>query len=412
MTRIRYKICRMKWCSHFGEWLPTCTQPDELYLPECFQEYNPMTAKASLQQRITTGLVSFLAGAAMALAIVSIVLALGCTTVVEQPIELRPCDPTLGTSSTSTDTSTSSTDAPPLDCPTIADGMVAFDLPLAGVTRSVYFDGVAEATGVGPAVIGIHGTYESGISGGVPTWLGYNPGSDLLSMASAQGGIMLALIDDPAASARSNNPFPWWPVCSATYGTSCDRQDDFELVEVATTCALEQGLADPHRVVAGGMSAGGILTSLLVEHDLGAITLAGAVSWSGGTPPAFQPTTPTHAATSVFVLHGGTTDVYCGIGQPAGTCSGYEPYHFDAPSELMASQLDDAGNFAFVCNHGGGHNAQMGGQGAEFLSVARSDAAHPWEGFPFGVDGYAQWPSMSGGTNWMLRFYGDCRYPM
>ena len=330
-----------------------------------------------------------------------------CTTV--EHIDFRPCDPTLGTSSSDGASSTGAA----FDCPTIADGIVAFDLPSAGVTRSVYFDGVAEATGLGPAMIGIHGTYEGALNGaGVPNWLGYNPGSDMLSMAIAQHGVMMALVADPAAPARSNNPFPWWPVCSATYGTQCDRADDFELVEVATTCALEQGLADPDRVLVGGMSAGGILTSLLVEHDLGDITLAGAVSWSGGTPPAFQPTTPTHAATSVFVLHGGTSDVYCGVGQPAGTCSGYEPYHFDAPSELMASQLDDAGNFAFVCNHGGGHNAQMGPQGAEFLSVARADVTHPWRTFPFGVDGYTQWPSMSAGTNWMLRFYGDCHDPM
>ena len=121
---------------------------------------------------------------------------------------------------------------------------------------------------------------------------------------------------------------------------------------------------------------------------------------------------PTSDATSVFVLHGGTTDVYCGIGQPAGSCNGYEPYHFDEPSETMATQIDDAGNFAAVCNHGSGHNAVMGTQGADFLAVARADAPHPWLGFPFGVDGYASWPQMSGGTNWMLRFYGDCHNPM
>lgn len=347
------------------------------------------------------------------LLIACIFFAPACTTEEVTELVYRPCDPTLGTSESTSSAESSSTTSEPFDCPTIVDGLVAFNLPTAAVTRTVYFDGVAEATGTGPFVVGLHGTYETNpASPGSPGWLGYNPGSDMLSMAIAQHGILAAPLDDPAAAARSNNPFPWWPVCSALYGTQCDRQDDFELVEVATTCALEQGLADPDRVVVGGMSAGGIFASLLVEHDLGGITLAGAVSWSGGTPPAFQPTVPTHVQTSVFVLHGGTTDTYCGVGQPAGSCNGYEPYHFDAPSELMASQLDDAGNFAFVCNHFGGHNAQMGPQGAEFLSVARADVAHPWDGFPFGVDGYAPWPSMSAGTNWMLRFYGDCRYPM
>lgn len=348
---------------------------------------------------------SALAGASIALGLTSIAITLatcGCTTVVDQT-EFRPCDPTLGTSSSSSDGGSSSTGAA-IDCPTIADGTVVFDL--GDVQRSAYFDGVAEATGTGPITIGLHGTYEDALSGGVPVWLGYNPGSDMLSMTTAQHGVFAALLGDPAAQA-DGEPFPWWHVCGAL-GTSCTRDDDDRLAEAVAACAVEQGLADPARVLVGGMSAGGIQTSLLVERGLGDLDIAGAVSWSGATPPAFQPTVPASTATSVFVLHGGTTDVY-----PQGCTPGVgDCYSFAPPSELMATQLDTAGNFAFVCNHGGGHNAQMGPQGAEFLSVARSDAAHPWIGFPFGVDGYAPWSSMSAGTNWMLRFYGDCHDPV
>lgn len=338
---------------------------------------------------------------------------LGCTTVVEQPISLRPCDPTTTTSGAESAgaESSSSSSGSELDCPTIADGAVVFDLPIAGVTRSVWFDGVAEATGTGPAVVAIHGTYEGALNGaGQPNFLLYNPGVDMNSMATTAGGVLLSPIEDLAAQ-NDGEPFPWWSVCGIL-GTSCTRDDDGELVELALACALEQGLADADRIQIGGMSAGGLLTSVLVERGLGELTIAGAVSWSGGLPPIFQPMVPASEATSVFVLHGGATDVYCGVGQPAGSCNGYEPHHFDAPSEQMATQLDDAGNFAFVCNHGGGHNAQMGTQGADFLAVADAGAPHPWLGFPFGVDGYGQWPSMSGGTNWMLRFYGDCHAPL
>jgi poly(3-hydroxybutyrate) depolymerase len=351
--------------------------------------------------------------------ILALVPLLACTTVVEQPISYRPCDPTSssttaaetssGTDSSSSDGGSSSSTGG-LVCPTIVDGQVSFDLPVAGVSRVVWFDGVAEATGTGPAVVALHGTYEGALNGaGQPNFLLYNPGVDMNSMATAQGGILLAPFEDVAAEG-DGEPFPWWNVCGIL-GMSCTRDDDGELVELAVACSIEQGLADPERAVIGGMSAGGIQTSLAVMRGLGDITIAAAVSWSGGTPAMFQPTIAASAATSVFALHGGTNDTYCGVGQPAGSCNGYEPYHFDAPSELMASQLDDAGNFAFVCNHGGGHNAQMGPQGAEFLSVARADEAHPWLGFPFGVDEYGQWPQMSGGTNWMLRFFGDCHDP-
>jgi dienelactone hydrolase len=337
-----------------------------------------------------------------------------CTIIEEQPISLRPCDPTLGTSSDSgsstTDNTTTATNGDSsstgntFDCPNIVDGTVVFDL--GDVQRSAYFDGVAEATGLGPVTIGLHGTFEDAISGGVPVWLGYNPGSDMLSMTTSQHGVFAALIGDAAAQA-DGEPFPWWHVCG-DLGTQCTRDDDDRLATAVVACAIEQGLADPARVLVGGMSAGGIQTSLLVESGVGEHVIAGAVSWSGGQPAMFQPTVPDSTATSVFVLHGGPTDVY-----PQGCNPAVPPCHSFAPdSELMASQLDDAGSFSFVCNHQGGHNAQMGPQGAEFLSVARSDAAHPWIGFPFGVDGYAQWPQMSGGTNWMLRFYGDCHAPM
>lgn len=341
-----------------------------------------------------------------------------CTIIEEQPdISLRPCDPTLGTSSesssstgdsSSTSDGSSSSTGTSFDCPTISDGVVQFCLD-GYPCRNVYFDGVAEADGTGPVVLGLHGTYEPDpTSPGNPGWLGYNPGSDMLSMAIAQHGVMTALVGDPAAQA-DGEPFPWWPVCGIL-GTSCDRDDDFAVLGAAAACSVEQGLGASNRIVMGGMSAGGILSSLSIEHDLG-VTLAGVVSWSGGTPIQFQPTVPTSTSTSVFVIHGGATDQYCGVGQPAGTCNGYQPYLFAAPSEQLASDVQDAGGFSFVCNHFGGHNAQLGPQGAEFLSVARSDQAHPWVGFPFGVDGYTQWPQMSGGTNWMLRFFGDCHNP-
>lgn len=340
-------------------------------------------------------------------------ISLGCEAqtiyVHDRVVTATDCDTIFADPSTSSSGGESSTTEPPvLECPTITDGIVQFCLD-GYPCRNVYFDGVAESNGLGPIVLGLHGTYEpEPTAPNNPGWLGYNPGSDLLSMAIAEHGIMTALAADPDVD-NDGEPFPWWPVCGVM-GTNCDRDDDFAVLGAVAQCAIEQGRGAANRVVMGGMSAGGILSSLALEQDLG-VTLAGVVSWSGGTPLQYQPTVPTHIATSVFVLHGGSTDQYCGVGQPAGTCNGYQPYLFAAPSEQLASDVQDAGGFSFVCNHGGGHNAQMGSQGAEFLAVARSNSAHPWVGFPFGVDGYGSWPNMSGGTNWMLRFYGDCHNP-
>lgn len=307
----------------------------------------------------------------------------------------------------SSDGSSSTTSEPVFDCPTIANGDVEFCAE-GYPCRTANFMNVGNASPSSSLLMYWHGTHEGN----------NNPLSNALPYGFLDGAVAAnALVVMPRADAgavsRPNNPFPWWQVCGQVSPSQCTRDDDFVLADMIATCAVEQGLADPERLTTSGMSAGGIQTSLLLESGLeGGLSFAAAVVWSGGTPAAFQPTDPASADTAVFVLHGGSTDVYCGAGQPAGTCGGYQPYSFVAPSEEMASDLDDAGNFAFVCNHEQGHNPAMGPQGTEFLLAADAGAPHPWEGFPFGVDGYNGWPGMSGGTNWMLRFWGDCHLPL
>lgn len=330
---------------------------------------------------------------------------LGCTTVIEEHNAFRPCDPTVGTSTTDASTSSSSSGSTGDDftCPTIANGNVVFDVN--GVSRSAYFVGVPAATSASTLLMYWHGTYE-GNSNPITGALPYG----MQTMAANAHALLVIPRADQAAIDRPDGDFPWWVVCSGINPQQCDRTDDFVFAEMIAACAVDQGLADPDRLTTGGMSAGGIMVSELVEHGIGGNELAAATSWSGGQIAAHQPAVPDSAATAVFALHGGTNDVYCGVGQPAGSCNGYTPYAFSAPSERLASDVNDVstGRFAFACNHNSGHNAVMGEQGTEFLLVADAGGAHPWRGFPFGVDGYDAWPSMSGGTNWMLRFYGDC----
>lgn len=342
----------------------------------------------------------------------------GCTTVVldehDRVVSATDCDtvfidppmPDMGAGG-----STSSTGGT-LTCPTIANGDVTFSI--AGYPdRVVNFSNVGGASGSGALLLYWHGTYE-GASSPLTNALPYG----FLSAAQNDGALVAMPRADVEATSRTNNPFPWWTVCGQTNPAQCDRDDDFALAETVAACAVDQGLASPDRLTSSGMSAGGIMTSRLIERGIGTHVLAAAVSWSGGEPLAQQPTVPDDARTAVFVLHGGSTDVYCGVGNPAGTCSGYEPYSFVQPSEQLASDVDDGVNdadgFAFVCDHGSGHNAVMGAQGVEFLLVSNLAAAHPWAAFPsFGAGGNPTgWPSMSGGAEWMLRNYGDCHNAM
>lgn len=327
-----------------------------------------------------------------------------CTSTVyvhdEDAEALRPCDPSFVTSpesssgessssESSSEESSSSTGEPPIVCPVISSGDVTFQLPISGVTRYVRFTNVAAANGQGPIALFWHGTYES-----IPSVQTYNPVTDLQSMVVAEHGVLALPYPDMMAQA-DGEPFPWWVVCGAS-GTSCDRIDDFELSAAVYTCAVEQGLVSDDRIVMAGMSAGGIQASYELAQES---RLAGAVVWSGGVDPLDRPTDPV-GTPSVFVLHGGVTDVY-----PQGCNPAVPPCHsFVAPNEDLAIDVDAT----LTCDHGTGHNAFGGNIGAEFLARAQLGLVHPWDAFApnVGAGGWQQFPNMSNGAMWVLR--NDC----
>lgn len=332
---------------------------------------------------------------------------LGCTVVVHEDadrvITATDCDSLFVDHDSS---STAAPDEPDFICPTITNGDVVFSI--AGYPdRTVNFSNVAGSSASGPLFLYWHGTYE-GANNPITNALPYG----FASQASTSGALVAMPRADQAAIDRPDGDFPWWTVCSQVNPQQCNRDDDFVLAEAIVECAIAQGLASPNRLTSSGMSAGGIMTTRLVEAGIGVHSLAAAVPWSGGESPAQQPTLADDPRTAVLAFHGGASDTYCGPGNPAGTCGGYQPYSFVQPTEQLASDVDDgvadSDGFAAVCNHGSGHTNAMGPQGAEFLAVADLAGGHPWRAFPYGVDGYGAWPSMSAGTNWMLRFYGDC----
>lgn len=259
-------------------------------------------------------------------------------------------------------------------CPTIANGVVEFCIPNMPC-RDALVVNANDADGTGPLALHWHGTYET--PDGVLSW--DYAAQQIETMVQAENGLMILPYADPDAVSRSNNPFPWWVVCGDVSPSGCNIEDDFELADEIVACALEQELVDPQRLTTSGMSAGGIMTSHLLDRTS---YFAGAVSWSGGVRIEDRPTTPPNT-TAVMVLHGGPTDVYCGQGVTS--C-----YDFVEASEALAADLVSVGNFAFLCDHQSGHAASMGPQGAQFLGLAHTDG-HPWASYTLGSSG-----------NWML----------
>lgn len=276
----------------------------------------------------------------------------------------------------------SSVPAPTAPCPTIVDGDVTFCPGGLMSCRDVRVVNASGATG-GPLAMHWHGSGER-----PDDLLAWDTAvMSLASMVEDEGGLLILPQGDPAAAARPGNPFPWWVVCGEDSPSSCNKPDDFILADEVVACAVEQGLVSPSRLTTSGFSAGGIMASHLVDR---VDYLAAAVSWSGGLPEGYQPTTP-GGTTAVLAMHGGEHDAYCGVGVPPGEC-----YAFTAPAEALAQDVANAGGFAFVCDHQAGHSAAMGNYGAKFLRDG-TRSGHTWAGYPFGYPGT--------GSDWMLNNY-------
>lgn len=277
---------------------------------------------------------------------------------------------------------TTSLPTPTAPCPTITNGTVEFCPGPLLTCRQAVFRNVNTATGSGPLVTHWHGTGETPED--VLSWdwaIG-----QLVNMTAAQGGVLVLPRADPAAVARSGNPFPWWVACGDVNPAQCNRPDDFVLADEIIACALEQELISPERITVSGLSAGGVMASHLVDRTSN--VYAGAVSFSGGLPVDYQPTTP-GIGVAVMALHGGPTDVYCGAG--VSSC-----VSFQENTEALALDVSNAGRFAFVCDHQAGHSAAMGPEAASFLAAANIQG-HAWAGYPFGYPGT--------GFSWMLNHY-------
>lgn len=272
---------------------------------------------------------------------------------------------------------------PPGPCPTIVDGRVAFDVN--GTTREVLVDNVSGATPDGPLAFVWHGTF-----GSPEGWLEWHWATGRIhDMVVQEGGLIMLPAADPAAVARSHG-FPWWIVswdCSDP-AENCDSPDDFDLMDYAAACAVEQGLADPWRISTSGSSAGGVMSSYLVER---AQYLAAAVPSSGGVDVAHTVLTTANPMVGVMSHHGGDDDIYC----DATDC-----YAFQGPVEEFALEVAAANGcdpnavvpaegcaWSFLCESPWAtHSWQMGEESAEFMRASYwGDPA--WSGHVWTHDG-------------------------
>jgi len=184
--------------------------------------------------------------------------------------------------------------------------------------------------------------------GSAPDEAAFTLSVPVIEAITEAGGVVAA-----PYSADDSGEFPWFIV------NGSDRPDDMVLGDELVACAIEQLGVDPRRIHTTGMSAGGLQTTGF--SMLRSRYLASAASFSGGAfeTLAFEDPDNRFAA---MIIHGGDNDVFGGT------------VNFKTLSEIWLGQLDDNGNFAFVCDHGGGHSIPSG-YGS---SVVNFFFAHPF----------------------------------
>jgi predicted esterase len=234
--------------------------------------------------------------------------------------------------------------APTGACPAIVDGDVEF-APAGMPARAVRLylgDDTGEAA---PLLFYWHAT------GSAPAEAEYALGGALADFG-AHGGIVVAPHADPSAGT-----FEWFIVNQSS------KLDDFLLADEIVACLAEAGRIDPRRIHTMGMSAGALQTTAFsfMRSDY----LASVATYSGGLPAGFsvpdqQPDNPFAA----LIFFGGASDLY-------------GPLDFAEASANYGMALREAGRFAPMCDHGGGHTIPLDAA----PSVLEFFAAHP-----FGTD--------------------------
>ena len=205
------------------------------------------------------------------------------------------------------------------DCPEFAPGMIT--VRPGGNARQVrVWMSEAARTQDGPLVFYWYGT------GGSPAQAEQALGWATISAITGAGGMLVAPVHDPAAGT-----WPWFLVSGAL-------ENDLRVADEVLGCAVQKVGIDLRRVHALGFSAGAIHTVQMSYRRSG--YLASVVTFSGAQSSDIPDQDPANKL-AAMIFHGGANDrVVVG---------------FQAGSERYRAELQDAGRFALICNHGLGH---------------------------------------------------------
>lgn len=231
-------------------------------------------------------------------------------------------------------------------CPAFSPGTNTF-APAGIAPREVeIWVGPDPTASDGPLVFYWHGTGSSPVAE-PPYGL-----EGIIDQVTSLGGVVAAPHADPAAGT-----FPWYLT------TGAGAEDDLLVADEILACALENVGIDTRRIHSIGMSAGGLQTTQMSYRRSG--YLASVATYSGGlignAPPIQAPDNPFAA----MIMHGGPDDAVVVIS-------------FQTVSESYRNDLAARGQFAFICDHGLGHD------------IPKSDGVQDaigqfFEAHPFGV---------------------------
>jgi predicted esterase len=234
----------------------------------------------------------------------------------------------------------------PPDCPTLATGVM-----MIGALEFHLWVGARSDAQKGPILIYFHGTGGTGASASraIP--------QATIDEVLSEGGIVLSPSGTTAVGATTGN-LVWYT-------------GDFDVVDQAVGCAIDQLNIDTRRIYVTGSSAGGLQAGVMAYQRSGYI--AASVPDSGGIvfPGQDAQQDPMHLP-AVMTLHGAMGDDVVLV-------------DFATQSLVLDRGVVAKGGFAIDCDHGGGHVASppdLDAAGWQFM-----------KDHPFGV---SPWPYAAG----------------
>jgi predicted esterase len=246
-------------------------------------------------------------------------------------------------------------------CPTFDNGTLTFTP--GGQTRQakVWIDTAAAAKHHGPLVLYWYGT------GGSPDQVvqavvSASPGigADNVARITAAGGIVVAPVHVPV----QGGVFPWL--------SSIPSDEAF--ADEIVACAKQQVGIDERHIHSLGFSAGGLFTAMLGVAR--STYLASIVTYSGGGN-FDSPADPNNKFPAMIVFGGANDQLVL---------------NFHDESVRYHDALTQAGHFAFLCDHGGGHRIAADIQGSAvqfFFDHPYGQVTSPYEkGLPSSFPAY------------------------